>query len=54
MTSRTIIPVPTDPRAIAIDRRFPSDDFYARLRDQVGKRDAEAIWGEAHRLRGLR
>jgi len=54
MTSHTIVPVPTDPRAVAIDIRFPTDAFYAQLRDQVGKRDAEAIWGEAHRMRDAR
>lgn len=48
------VPVPTSPRAVAVDQRFPRDDFYARLCDQVGKRDADAIWGAAHEIRGAR
>ena len=54
MTSPVVTHVPTDPRAVATDHRFPSDEFYALLRDQVGKRDAEAIWGAAHQSRGAR
>lgn len=44
--------VPTDPRAVATDHRFPSDALYAHLRDQVGKRDADSIWGAAREIRG--
>lgn len=45
--------VPTNPKRLAEDSRFPSDDLYRVLRDHLGKVDAERLWHDAKTAGGV-
>jgi hypothetical protein len=45
--------VPTNPRALASDHRFPSLELLDALEERLGVEDAAKLWADARKARGL-
>lgn len=50
---RAIEGVPTNPKNLSEDLRFPSDDLYRVLLDHLGKVDADRLWNDAKTAGGV-